>query len=81
MFDLYAERIRTARKIHRCIGCQTDIAAGERYLCIATTYDDGTPVSLAYHSDCRAWEVFLCQENDLLADEWSELHEHVSGIM
>ena len=70
--------VKSARKPHLCEGCQTLIQPGESYLRISTQYDDGTPCRLAYHDDCRGWEIFLCQENNINSDEWCVLHEHVS---
>lgn len=71
------ETTHTARKPHRCDGCRQTIAAGEKYVRWAGM-TDGDFGTAAYHPDCRAWEIFLCQEAGLYHDEWCSLHEFVA---
>lgn len=73
----YSEQTRTARKAHVCQSCSKRIEPGETYLRGAGVWE-GDFWSAAFHPDCRAWEVKLCHEGDLLSDEWMSLAEWVA---
>lgn len=73
------EETRKARKPHRCDCCDQMIQPGEEYLYAAGHDTDGDFGEWHFHPDCRAWEVKLCRMNDLHADEWMTLAEHVDG--
>lgn len=77
--SVYREATRKARKPHVCDACLRRIEAGSTYLHIVGHNTDGDFGASDFHPDCRAWEVHLCQINDLRSDEWMALHEHVEN--
>ena len=66
-----------ARKKHKCSSCLTYINPGETYLREAYA-NDGSVFDAAYHPECRDWEVYLNDINNIRYDEWYLLHEHVA---
>lgn len=74
---ILSEYTYTARKRHQCSGCCQSIEIGERYI-RWSGLTDGSFYSVAYHEDCRGWEIFLNQEAGLGSDEWQSLHEFVA---
>lgn len=71
------ETQHTARKPYCCEACGRRIEAGERYTRYAGMWD-GEFATGAYHPDCRDWEIKLCRDAGLGADEWRSLHDHVA---
>jgi hypothetical protein len=67
-----------ARKAHVCSGCRQKIDAGDEYSRWSGPLDDGTPVTMPYHPDCRVWEEELYDPKIYNSDEWPLLHEHVA---
>ncbi len=74
--SFYREAQHTARKPYRCDACGQGIEAGERYTRWAGMCE-GEFVTGAFHPDCREWEIKLCRDAGLDADDWRSLQDHV----
>ncbi|WP_448208183.1 hypothetical protein [Azospirillum sp. sgz302134] len=66
---------KTARKVHICDGCNTEISIGTVYAEYRGVYD-GSIYVRRHHVECRDVEVDLNDANGLDGEDWMTLGEH-----
>ena len=74
--DFYAERMRRARKPHRCCECSRTIAVGEEHE-YATGKNDGVFWDYRTCAECREIRQAYCCDSWLFGQLWESMREQM----
>lgn len=79
--DFYSDKMRTARKQHRCCECGRVIEVGEHYQHVAGAWDRKVSTYKTCQQCKEIRESFACGEGFLFTTLWDDMQEYAFPVM